>query len=223
MKVCSLTTGIPSARASSAFPDRESGSAATTTVVSRLTEIIMRRQGGLGLSGHLGAAALHLASKDDLVAGGRSRRDEQLASVVQGLVHDGGIEGEQGGDGVDVASFVGGEHPVGPDGLGECAQVAVMDVDDLGLGQAEVVGEVDECVGFGGAAAARQRDVVTAERAVEGAEPPPEHRRPGRKPVCSTGKSAGAAAARRVRLALEPWPGTGGRRWRRRSRRAGVR
>ena len=26
-----------------------------------------------------------------------------------------------------------------------------MNVDDLGLGQAEVVGEVDECVGFGGA------------------------------------------------------------------------
>jgi hypothetical protein len=26
-----------------------------------------------------------------------------------------------------------------------------MDVDDLGLGEAEVVGEVDECVGFGGA------------------------------------------------------------------------
>jgi hypothetical protein len=38
MKVCSLTTGIPSARASSALPDRESGSAATTTVVWRLTD-----------------------------------------------------------------------------------------------------------------------------------------------------------------------------------------
>ena len=69
-----------------------------------------------------------------LFGSGRSRRDEQLASVVQDLIHDGGVEGEQGGDGVDVASFVVGEHPVGPDGLGECAQVAVMDVDDLGLG-----------------------------------------------------------------------------------------
>jgi hypothetical protein len=147
IKVCSLTTGIPSARASSALPDRESGSAAAT-VVLRLTEVVMRRPGGLGLSGDLGAAALHLAGEDDLVAGvqgeaadvellfgsGRSRRDEQLASVVQDLIHDGGVEGEQGGDGVDVASFVVGEHPVGPDGLGECAQVAVMDVDDLGLG-----------------------------------------------------------------------------------------
>src|SRR4051794_35268200 len=116
MKVCSLTTGIRSARASSALPDRESGSAAAATVVLRLTEVIVRRPGGLGLSGDFGAAALHLAGEDDLVAGvqgestdvellfgsGRSRRDEQLASVVQDLIHDGGVEGEQGGDGVDV-------------------------------------------------------------------------------------------------------------------------